>query len=331
MKFLSGVDMKKNVFLAVFLGIGYSAIIFGVSDNRYGRNAIFAAAQSNDIKKLGHYAANFNEHRSLIVKDGMPVFDVFGMELLQIIALHGNSLESLEIGLAMYEACGLGVDALEKDGQASALHYAYRRKKGAREFRFQLISTLLDHGASPFIESASEANTYYAGMTQNAFDLTLNTKFLGNVGLLEPWLVNKKDLQALFEKNARYVLWHRLVSSYNLGDLSKEKIQDIMRAIFVADDACALVALLFWMRKPVLFANNLPRAPRCSILLDDVANLEQAKDMYRKAVVLPEAVRVLRRNLPGIQTNNLTVLLNARASGIKHFIPKKERSLVDKV
>ena len=298
--------MRKNGFLVLGLMILHSALVAG--DDRFGRNALFDAVQKNELNGLATHVNQLPGMAVQVLESGekIPKYDISGMHLLHIFAIHAQSPNFFSLGLEIFESLGFDIDKVGRYGEESALHSVYLRKHCSQELRLQLILKLLDAGASPFIEMKDSSGESY-----NAFDLTL-TKFLNRKRTPNPSI---QAIRKLFTKNNRYILWHRLLSSYSLTDLSQEKIQNIIRYIFDKDDACALAAFLFWVRQPIIFADDLPAAPRCSALRDDADVLQQAKDLYREAVVLPEAIRHLRRSVPWVQSKNIVTLLRARESG----------------
>lgn len=305
--------MKRNLYIGLAVIFLYSTSLDAL--DRFGRNSLFVAAQNNNSNSLVGYLKNHDSLVAIPGDDGkmVPRYDAAGLHLLHIFALHARTPDILRLGLEIFFACNLDIDELERsfgaassDG-ATALHCAYRRNNCSAQLRLALITELLDYGSSPFISSENDL-----GKVQNAYELTLE---LEGISKCMPWLErNKSKINQIFSKNIRYVLLHRLFSSYDLSKLSKEKIQSIIKSIFDKDDACALVVLLFWL-KNVDIPNNLAVAPRCSMLRENKNFLESAFNLYRQAVVLPEVVATMRRKMPGVKTNNVSALLLACRTG----------------
>lgn len=305
--------MKKNLYIG--LGVIFLYFSWVNAVDRFGRNELFLAVQNNDTANFVRFSGEADDLVATLDSTGVsiPRYDLVGCHFLHIVALHARTPDILRLGIEMFLSRNLGIDELEQPsrffvGGASALHYVYRREHCSPELRLSLIKEFLDCGASPFLESLDNRSD----VMQNAYELTLN---LGKISQCKPWVVcNKARIRKIFLENIRYVLLHRLFSSYNLSELSKEKTQRIIELIFAQDDACALVVVLFWLRS-VEFPCDLPRASRCAKLLQNADLLQSAKDLYRQSVVIPGCITTLKSKLPRERARNIVDLLRARQQG----------------
>lgn len=297
-----------------------------LSPTRLKRNEIFVAATKDSVEKFMNYSNNLKRFKYLVLdrkseNDPIkaPAYDAFGLHLLTILALHNPDPRYMEIGLRIFEACELSVDTPEKTGDMTALHYVLDKGHD------QVALTLLKAGANPFL-SVANPRLFMDNNPRCSFEAILFADRLGKASSLRPWLTSNRKRAELFTKTPRYALWHKLLSSYNLLTLYEQieneygettsRIEKILTTIYAQDDVCALLALVFWLKDDDL-KKILPPSPaaiHCKTLLNSEKKLAQAKELYRKQVVLPQfAAQHLVRRTSNKPTNNILRLLTEQA------------------